>query len=91
MLRADPPEDLDVLFAGSSTTLHGLDGELLRSELGIDGEVLNLGVQDLRVNQIKFLVEVFLEPVPERRACGHGLDPARLQELRQRRGQVLQA
>jgi hypothetical protein len=64
MLRADPPQHLDALFAGSSTTLHGLDGELLRDELGIDGEVLNLGVQDLRVNQIKFLVEVFVEQFP---------------------------
>ncbi len=64
VLRADPPDDLDVLFAGSSTTLHGLDGALLREELGLDGEVLNLGVQDLRVNQIKFLVEVFLEQFP---------------------------
>lgn len=64
VLRADPPQQLDVLFAGSSTTLHGLDGELLRSELDIDGEVLNLGVQDLRVNQIKFLVEVFVGQFP---------------------------
>jgi hypothetical protein len=64
MLRTDPPHDVDVLFAGSSTTLHGLDGALLRDELGLDGEVLNLGVQDLRVNQIKFLVEVFLEQFP---------------------------
>jgi hypothetical protein len=64
VLRADPPQQLDVLFAGSSTTLHGLDGELLRRELDIDGEVLNLGVQDLRVNQIKFLVEVFVGQFP---------------------------
>jgi hypothetical protein len=60
MLRADPPDDLKVLFAGSSTTLHGVDGGLLRSQLGLEGEVLNVGVQDLRVNQIKFLVDVFL-------------------------------
>jgi hypothetical protein len=60
MLRADPPANLKVLFAGSSTTLHGIDGGLLRDQLGLEGEVLNLGVQDLRVNQIKFLVDVFL-------------------------------
>jgi hypothetical protein len=64
VLRADPPQNLKALFAGSSTTLHGVDGELLRSELGLDGEVLNLGVQDLRVNQIKFLVDVFLDQFP---------------------------
>jgi hypothetical protein len=61
VLRADPPHDVRVLFAGSSTTLHGLDGELLSRELGLEGNVLNLGVQDLRVNQIKFLVQVFLD------------------------------
>jgi hypothetical protein len=60
VLRADPPHEVEALFAGSSTTLHGIDGELLRDELNIEGEVLNLGVQDLRVNQIKFLVDVFL-------------------------------
>jgi len=64
VLRADPPHDVKVLFAGSSTTLHGLDGDLLRRELGLEGTVLNLGVQDLRVNQIKFLVQVFLEHFP---------------------------
>lgn len=61
VLRADPPHDVEALFAGSSTTLHGIDGELLRGELGIAGEVLNLGVQDLRVNQVKFVVDVFLK------------------------------
>ena len=55
-------------LGGSSTTLHGLDGALLRDELGIEGEVLNLGVQDLRVNQIKFLVDVFLAQYP---SVGH--------------------
>jgi hypothetical protein len=64
VLRADPPHDVKALFAGSSTTLHGIDGALLRSELRIEGEVLNLGVQDLRVNQIKFLVDVFLTQFP---------------------------
>jgi hypothetical protein len=64
VLRADPPHDVKALFAGSSTTLHGIDGALLRRELRIEGEVLNLGVQDLRVNQIKFLVDVFLTQFP---------------------------
>jgi hypothetical protein len=60
VMRDHPPGDLRVLFVGSSTTLHGLDGEVLRAELGLDGDLLNLGVQDLRVNQIKFLSDVFL-------------------------------
>jgi len=64
VLRADPPHDVKALFAGSSTTLHGIDGALLRGELGLQGEVLNLGVQDLRVNQIKFLVDVFVAQLP---------------------------
>ena len=64
VLRADPPQDVKALFAGSSTTLHGIDGALLRSGLRLEGEVLNLGVQDLRVNQIKFLVDVFLTRFP---------------------------
>lgn len=61
ILRENPPEQLDALFVGSSTTLHGVDGAVLREELGVEGDVLNLGVQDLRVNQIKFLADVFLE------------------------------
>lgn len=65
VLRANPPDDLKVLFVGSSTTLHGLDGEVLRAELGLDGDILNLGVQDLRVNQIKYLADVFLKQYPE--------------------------
>ena len=64
VLRADPPQNVEALFAGSSTTLHGVDGEVLRTELGLDGDVLNLGVQDLRVNQIRFLVSVFLDHFP---------------------------
>ena len=28
VLRAEPPQKVRALFAGSSTTLHGLDGEL---------------------------------------------------------------
>lgn len=64
VLRADPPQNVKALFAGSSTTLHGIDGALLRRELGLEGEVLNLGVQDLRVNQVKFLVDVFLTQFP---------------------------
>ena len=64
VLRDDPPGELKVLFVGSSTTLHGLDGEVLRAELGLDGDLLNLGVQDLRINQIRFLADVFLEQYP---------------------------
>ncbi|MCE3248339.1 MAG: hypothetical protein K0R41_2164, partial [Geminicoccaceae bacterium] len=64
ILRADPPQDVQVLFAGSSTTLHGLDGALLQSDFDMGGELLNLGVQGLRVNQIKFLVDVFVTHFP---------------------------
>jgi len=63
-MRERPPGDLKVLFVGSSTTLHGLDGEVLRAELGLEGDLLNLGVQDLRVNQIKYLADVFLTRYP---------------------------
>jgi hypothetical protein len=65
ILRADPPQNVEVLFAGSSTTLHGLDGDRLGSDLDINGELLNLGVQGLRVNQIEFLVEVFVSQFPD--------------------------
>jgi hypothetical protein len=64
VMRERPPGDLKVLFVGSSTTLHGLDGEVLRAELGLEGDLLNLGVQDLRVNQIKYLADVFLARYP---------------------------
>ena len=65
VLREHPPADLAALFVGSSTTLHGLDGEVLRAELGLEGGLLNLGVQDLRVNQIKFLADTFLAHYPK--------------------------
>ena len=59
-LRLNPPERVEVLLTGSSTTLHGIDGTILQEQLNLQGEVLNLGVQDLRVNQIGFLAEVFV-------------------------------
>jgi hypothetical protein len=64
VMREHPPRELKVLFVGSSTTLHGLDGEVLRTELGLAGDLLNVGVQNLRINQIKFLADVFLEQYP---------------------------
>lgn len=63
-LRRAPPEQVEVLLLGSSTTLHGIDGAILREQLGIRGDVLNLGVQDLRVNQIGFLADVLLPQYP---------------------------
>jgi hypothetical protein len=59
-LRRQPPQRVEVLFVGSSTTLHGVDSEVLREQVGLQGDLLNLGVQDLRVNQIKYLADVFL-------------------------------
>jgi hypothetical protein len=64
VIREDPPGDVKVLFVGSSTTLHGLDGDVLRAELRLKGDILNLGVQDLRINQVKFLTDVFLTRYP---------------------------
>ena len=64
VMRERPPGELKVLFVGSSTTLHGLDGEVLRAELRLEGDLLNLGVQDLRINQIKYLADVFLARYP---------------------------
>jgi hypothetical protein len=63
-LRQNPPEPVEVLLLGSSTTLHGIDGAILQEQLGIQGEVLNLSVQDLRVNQIGFLADVFVAQYP---------------------------
>ena len=60
-LRSDRIEDPEVLFIGSSTTLHGLDGALVETMLRTDGEVANLGVQDLRINQTRFLADFFLD------------------------------
>lgn len=59
-LRGQEIDDPAVLFIGSSTTLHGLDGAVLREQMHLDGDVLNLGVQDLRLNQSRFLAEFFL-------------------------------
>lgn len=59
-LRATGIDDPRVLLVGSSTTLHGVDGGVLEQELGLRGAVANLGVQDLRINQVRFLTEVFL-------------------------------
>jgi hypothetical protein len=59
-LREHPVDDVQVLAIGSSTTLHGIDGAVLRHELGLRGDLINLGVQDLRINQIRFLADVFL-------------------------------
>jgi hypothetical protein len=60
-----PLDHVDVLLVGSSTTLHGIDGAVLRSELDLEGEVANLGVQDLRINQSRFMANVFLNDHPE--------------------------
>lgn len=59
-LREHPVDRVEALAVGSSTTLHGVDGTVLRRELGVRGDLVNLGVQDLRVNQIRFLADVFL-------------------------------
>jgi len=63
-LRQKPPDQVEVLLLGSSTTLHGIDGAILREQLRLGVDVLNLGVQDLRVNQIGFLADVFLAQYP---------------------------
>ncbi len=64
-LRQEPADAPRVLLVGSSTTLHGLDGTVLLQELGLQGEVVNFGVQDLRTNQIRFLADVFLSYWPQ--------------------------
>jgi hypothetical protein len=63
-LRRQPPEQVELLFVGSSATLHGLDSSVLRAQLEVGGDIVNLGVQDLRVNQIRFLADVFLDHYP---------------------------
>jgi hypothetical protein len=42
-LRQKPPDQVEVLLLGSSTTLHGIDGAILREQLRLGGDVLNLG------------------------------------------------
>jgi hypothetical protein len=64
-LRQHPVDGVEALAIGSSTTLHGVDGAVLRRELGVRGDLLNLGVQDLRINQIRFLADVFLPRFPK--------------------------
>jgi hypothetical protein len=56
-----PLGDVEVMAVGSSTTLHGIDGEELRIGLGTEGGIGNFGVQDIRVNQIRFLADTFLD------------------------------
>ena len=63
--RERPLPNVAVMAVGSSTTLHGIDGNELRAGLGIDGGVANLGVQDIRTNQIRFLADVFLDRFDE--------------------------
>ena len=60
-LRQHDLEDPEVLFIGSSTTLHGLDGALIQDILDVQGEVANLGVQDLRIDQTRFVADFFLD------------------------------
>ena len=61
VLRADPPQDVDVLCSPARRPRCTASMvSCCATELGLEGDVLNLGVQDLRVNQIKFLVDVFL-------------------------------
>jgi hypothetical protein len=64
-LRRHPLEGVEALAIGSSTTLHGIDGAVLRQELGVSGDLLNLGVQDLRINQVGFLTDVFMPRFPD--------------------------
>ena len=65
LLRDAPPQGLRILLVGSSTTLHGVDGELLRHSLRLGGALANLGVQDLRINQTRFLTDQFLSIYPD--------------------------
>lgn len=60
-LRQADLDDPEVLFIGSSTTLHGLDGALIQDILDIEGGVANLGVQDLRIHQTKYVADFFLD------------------------------
>ena len=63
LLRYTPRRDVELLLVGSSTTLHGVDGNLLRQSLHAAG-VANLGVQGLRINQTHFLTDQFLPVYP---------------------------
>ncbi len=64
LLREEPLNDVEILLVGSSTTLHGVDGDLLRQALHFRGGIANLGVQDLRINQARFLAAQFLPVYP---------------------------
>jgi hypothetical protein len=64
LLRHEPLADIKVLLVGSSATLHGVDGRLLRQLLHLEGGVANFGVQDLRINQTRFLADQFLPVYP---------------------------
>lgn len=64
-LRERPAGNVEILLVGSSTTLHGVDGAVLRDRLGVAGDVVNLGVQGLTLPQIRFKADTF---VPHHRA-----------------------
>jgi hypothetical protein len=64
LLRHEPLHDIELLLVGSSTTLHGVDAQLLRQALRLQGGVANLGVQGLRINQTRFLADQFLSVYP---------------------------
>jgi hypothetical protein len=64
MLRAQPPERIDLLAVGSSTTFYGIDGPLLEHELG-DIRVFNAAALGLKLHQTAWLIGFFRELHPE--------------------------
>jgi hypothetical protein len=70
-LRQAGLRDAEVLLLGSSTTLHGVDGEVLERVLmgapqpGPEApRVINVGVQDMKMHQADFLAAFYLDQFP---------------------------
>ena len=64
VLRERPPGNVGLLLVGSSTTLHGVDGDALRAGLREDVDILNVGVQSITIDQSRFLTDFFLDRLP---------------------------
>lgn len=64
MLRARPPERIDVLAVGSSTTFYGVDGGLLERGLG-GRRFFNAAALGLEMHQTAWLSRFFAELHPE--------------------------
>ena len=64
-LRAGRPERIDLLLIGSSTTFYGVDGGVLRAQLGGRIAVFHASSPGLKIHQSEFLTRFYVEHFPK--------------------------